>query len=154
MGLQRKLGVELAASQPNHQLLEGGLHLVDDFLELRSLHLLLADDLLELVELLDVVGRIVQQVLPIFGLLFEQADTLFQVFVAIDEVVDVLVEHIHVRQQSVVLLLALDKGVLDFVDVADSRRLLDLAEGFIDDLHVALVAVYQLDLFLIVVDQL
>lgn len=151
-GLQRELDVELASSQPNHQLLEGRLHLVNHLLELGSLLLLLSDYLLQLLQLLIIIGRVAQLNLTLLGFLFEDSDAMSQLFVAVRKVIDVLVQNIHVRQQSIVLLFSLDEGALDLLYVAHTSSLSDLAERLINNLHVPLVAVDKLDLLLIIVN--
>lgn len=51
------------------------------------------------------------------------------------------------------MLFALDEGVLDFFDVSQASGLLDGIEGLIDDFHVSLVVVNELDFFLVVEDK-
>ena len=73
--------------------------------------------------------------------------------VAIDDGVDFLVEDVDAVDEVVVLLFAFDEGFLDFLDFGQSGGLIDRVESFVDDLHVALVAVEEFDFFLVVEDQ-
>jgi hypothetical protein len=51
------------------------------------------------------------------------------------------------------LLLTLDEGVLDFLDVSQTGGFLDGVEGFINYFHVSLVVVDEFDFFLVVEDE-
>jgi hypothetical protein len=76
------------------------------------------------------------------------------VLVDVHQVIDLLVEDIHIGQQVVVLFFSLDEGVLDFKNVSQSSCFLDGVEGLIDDLHVSLIVVDKFHFFLVVDNQL
>lgn len=68
----------------------------------------------------------------------------------IHQVIDFLVEHVHVGQEIVVLLFSLYKRVLDLLYIREACGLFDGIEGLIDDLHISLIIINELNLFLIV----
>ena len=52
------------------------------------------------------------------------------------------------------MLFAFDESVLNFLNVSQASSFLDGIEGLIDNFHVSLIVVNQLDFFLVVKDEL
>ena len=69
-------------------------------------------------------------------------------------VVAFLAELVHVVPQGIVLLLCLDEGGNDLVDVGDAGSLLDDSEGLLDNLGVAAVLGKEAGLLLILVEHI
>jgi len=70
-------------------------------------------------------------------------------FVAFFELNGLCSKHINIVIQRIVLLLSLNKCGHDLFNVGDARRLLDLVEGVLNDLHIAEILVHQLSLFFV-----
>ena len=66
---------------------------------------------------------------------------LAEVEVHVLQVVDLLVEDVHVSQQTIVLLLPLDEYVLDLLDIGQAGCLLNGIERLVNNLHIPLVVV-------------
>lgn len=83
------------------------------------------------------------------GALINSLDLLFDIDVALFEMVVFGVERIHIVEQRIVLLLCLDERRHDLFDVRNTSGLLDLIECVLDDLHVSQILVHQLSLLLV-----
>lgn len=81
--------------------------------------------------------------------LVDLGDLLLDFLVALLQLVVLRVEHVHVVEQAVVLLLCLDESGDDFFDVGDTSRLLDLIESVFDDFDVPEVLLHQLSLLFV-----
>lgn len=79
---------------------------------------------------------------------------LLNILVRFLELIGLSVEHIHIVLKTVVLLLSLDKGGNDLLDVRDTSSLLDLIEGILDDFDISQVLVHELSLLLVGLDDL
>lgn len=123
-------------------------------MELVHFLLLLIDVFLDLDASLLILGGVIQDFLFLLVVLLQLFILGTEVLVDIDQVVDLLVQHIDIGEEVVVLFFSLDEGVLNFEDVGQSGGLLDGREGLVDHLHVSLVVVDQFDLLLVVDDQL
>lgn len=145
--------VELGPCQFDQHFFDEGGYLVKHLLELLDFSLLLLDILLNFDFPLLILRGLVED--PLFLLVVPPQLLVLgpEVLVDIHQVVDLLVEHVHVGEEVVVLLLALDEGVLDLLDIGQSGGLLDGVEGLVDDLHVPLVVVDELHLLLVVHDE-
>ena len=77
-----------------------------------------------------------------------------KMLIDIYQIVDFLVEDIHIGEQVVVLLLSLDESVLNFEDIGETSCLFDGVEGFINYFHVSLIVVNKFYFFFIVDYQL
>lgn len=76
-----------------------------------------------------------------------------EMLIDVDQVVDLLIEDINIGQEIIVLFLALDESVLNFLNVSESSRFFDCVKSLVDDLHIPLIVVNQLNLFLIIDDE-
>jgi len=70
-------------------------------------------------------------------------------FIGLFELVELSIEHIDVILQAVILLFGLDKSGNDFLNIRNTRGLLDLVKGVFNDLHVTQVLVHQFSFLLI-----
>jgi hypothetical protein len=64
-----------------------------------------------------------------------------QLSIMVDQIINVLVEHIDIRQQSVVLFLTFDKSILDLFNFADACSFHNGGERLINDLHILLITI-------------
>ena len=82
-----------------------------------------------------------------FGIFFSQC------FIDVLQIINLLVEDIHIGEEVVVLFFALDEGVLNFLDVGEPSRFFDGGEGLINNFHVPLIGVNKFDFFLVIDDE-
>mmetsp|Transcript_60 Transcript_60/g.68 ORF Transcript_60/g.68 Transcript_60/m.68 type:complete len:288 (-) Transcript_60:288-1151(-) len=137
-------------------------HAMDKCFDLAHLALDLLDLQVFLVHLLLVVLDLLLQARPHLFLLFLRhlpqllmlVNFTFDHLVLLLNHVDLAVEHVHVVVEGVVLLLSLDEGGHDLLRGRNPRRLLDLLESVLNDLHVPYVHIHQALLLLIVVGPL
>lgn len=122
-------------------------------MELVYLLLLLIDVFLYLDASLLVLRSVIKDFLFLLIVLLQLFILGPEVLVDIDQVINLLIQHIYIGEEIVVLFFSLDEGVLDFEDVGQSGGLLDGCEGLVDNFHVSLVVVDQFDLLLVVHDQ-
>ena len=84
--------------------------------------------------------------------LFDFADLFFDFLVTLLKLHGLGAEHVNIVVETVVLLLGLDEGGYNFLDVRNAGSLLDLFESVFDNFEVPEVLVHQLSLLLVGVD--
>ena len=104
-------------------------------------------------EHLDLVLQGLDQVLlASFGeisTLLDLLNLVVDVLGALLELIELSVEHVNVVLKTIVLLLSLDEGRHDLLNIGDTGGLLDLVESILDDLHISEILVHELPLLLV-----
>lgn len=65
-----------------------------------------------------------------------------------------MIEDINISEKIVVLLLSFDEGILDLLDASQSCGFFDSVKGLINNFHITLVVINQLNFFFVVEDEL
>jgi len=76
-----------------------------------------------------------------------------ELLIDINKIVDFLVQYINVSQQVIVLLFSFDKSVLNLNNICKSSCFFYRIKGFINNLHVSLIVINELDFFFVVDNQ-
>ena len=108
------------------------------------LHLLFFDfTLVEIELILHLMAQIFLLLLGIVPQLNHFVDLLANFFVLLLQLVSLIRQLVTVVEERIVLLLCLDEAGDNFLDGRDSRRLLDLLKGILNNFHVTQVLVHQ-----------
>ena len=129
-----------------------GNHLLLNILDLVILLLHLSIHLIDLLaqplsnDLLLLVGHSAK--------LLVSLDLSLDILVLLFDHVNLRVQHVHIVVEGVVLLISLDESGHNFLDRANTRLLLDLVEGILDDIDISNIHIHQILLFFVVVGPL
>lgn len=150
----RVASVELAACQFDENFLDKRRDFVQHILEFINFSFLLVDIFLDFDSSFFIFRSLVENSLFFLVVFFQLFIFSSKMLIDVDQVVNFLIEDIHIGEQVVVLLLSLDESVLNFEDIGETSCLFDGVEGFINYFHVSLIVVNKFYFFFIVDYQL
>ena len=148
------VAIELRPGKLDEDFFQMRLDFLEHGLELIDFFFLNIKVILNLFSLLLIIRSASQESLLLWVFNLQTVILESQSFIRIGDSVDLLVKDIDVCEEIVVLFLSLDESVLDFFYIGESSCFFDCVEGLVDNFHVPLIIVDQLDFFFVVDDEL